>query len=83
LHEPFGAHPKNIQGYYDVDRDFIFKYIRESKQPEDWRKFMDEWVYAVKDRNAYSEKYIQTFGLKKFLSFKAKDMSCTSVNYGY
>jgi hypothetical protein len=40
-------------------------------------------VYGVEDRNAYLEKYIQTFGLKKFLGLKAEDMSCTSVNYGY
>ncbi len=83
VHEPFGAHPKNTQGYYDVDRDFIFKYIRESKEVDGWRRFMDEWVYGVEDRHGYLEKYIRTYGLKKFLNLKAEDMSCASVNYGY
>jgi glutaconate CoA-transferase subunit A len=80
---PFGSHPKNSQGYYGVDRDFIFKYIRESKTEESWKKFMDEWVYGVADRTEYLKKYIDTFGMKKFMSLKAKDMSSSSVNYGF
>lgn len=80
---PFGAHPKHTQGYYDVDRDFIFKYIRESQTPEGWQKFMDEWVYGVEDRTAYLKKYADTFGMKKFLDLKARDISSSSVNYGF
>ncbi|MGO9136935.1 MAG: CoA transferase subunit A [Syntrophales bacterium] len=80
---PFGAHPKHTQGYYDVDRDFIFKYIRESQAPEAWQKFMDEWIYGVEDRTEYLKKYIDTFGMKKFLDLKASDISSSSVNYGF
>jgi glutaconate CoA-transferase subunit A len=83
VHSPFGAHPKNCQGYYDVDRQFIFKYIKESATPEGWQAFMDEWVYGVTDRNEYAKKYINTFGMKTYLDLKAKDMQSTSVNYGY
>jgi len=80
---PFGAHPKHCQGYYDVDREFIFKYIRESRTPEGWQKFMDEWVYGVADRDEYIKKFIDTAGIRKYLDLQAKDMSCTSVNYGF
>jgi glutaconate CoA-transferase subunit A len=80
---PFGSHPKNCQGYYGVDRDFIFKYIRESQTEEGWKKFMDEWVFGVADRTEYLKKYIDTFGMKKFMDLRAKDMSSSSVNYGY
>jgi glutaconate CoA-transferase subunit A len=80
---PFGAHPKHTQGYYDVDRDFIFKYIRESQTVEGWQKFMDEWVYGVEDRDGYLKKYTDTYGMKKFLDLKAKDISSSSVNYGF
>lgn len=83
VESPFGSHPKNSQGYYNVDRDFIFKYIRESRTAEGWKQFMDEWVYGVADRTAYLEKYIDTFGMKKFQGLKAKDMSSGSVNYGF
>lgn len=83
VEEPFGAHPKHTQGYYDIDRDFIFKYVRESRTPEGWQKFMDEWVYGVEDRAGYLKKYADTFGMKKFNELKARDMSCSSVNYGF
>lgn len=83
IEAPFGSHPKNSQGYYNVDRDFIFKYIRESRTEEGWKKFMDEWVYGVADRTEYLKKYIDTFGMKKFMGLRAKDMSSGSVNYGF
>ncbi len=83
VEEPFGSHPKNCQGYYNADRDFIFKYIQESRTEEGWKKFMDEWVYGVSNRADYLKKYIDTFGMKKFQNLKAKDMSSSSVNYGY
>ncbi|MCX7634230.1 MAG: hypothetical protein N2Z74_00610 [Syntrophales bacterium] len=83
VHAPFGAHPKNVQGYYDVDREFIFKYIRESQTVEGWRNYMDKWVYGVADRTEYLEKYINEFGMRRFLDLKAKDMNAPSVNYGF
>ena len=83
VHAPFGAHPKHCQGYYDVDRDFIFKYIRESITEDGWKKYMDEWVYGVADRDEYLKNYVDTYGMKKFLGLKAKDMMSTSVNYGF
>lgn len=83
VHAPFGSHPKNCQGYYNVDRDFIFNYIRESRTEDGWKKFMDEWVYGVADRTEYLKKYIDKFGMRKFLDLKAKEMNSTSVNYGF
>jgi hypothetical protein len=44
---------------------------------------MDEWVYGVADRTEYAQKFINTFGMKKFQDLKAKDMMSTSVNYGF
>ncbi len=83
IEAPFGSHPKNCQGHYGVDKDFIFKYIRESRTEEGWKKFMDEWVFGVADRSEYLKKYVDTFGMGKFLSLKAKDMSSGCVNYGF
>lgn len=83
VHAPFGAHPKHCQGCYDVDRPFISKYIKGSKTVEGWKKFMDEWVYGVSDRAEYLKKYVDTFGMQKFLDLKARDISSSSVNYGF
>jgi len=83
VQSPFGAHPKHCQGYYDVDRDFIFKYTQASKDEGNWTRYMDEWVYGVADRSEYLKKYVDTFGMEKFFGLKAKDMMSTSVNYGF
>ena len=83
VHAPFGAHPKNCQGCYDVDRSFIAKYIQESRTVEGWQAFMDEWVFGVADRADYLKKYIDTFGMQHFLDLKARDISSSSVNYGF
>lgn len=83
IEEPFGAHPKNTQGYYDVDRDFIFKYINMAKSETTWKEFMDEWVYGVSNREKYIEKFIKQYGIKRFMNLKATDMQSGSVNYGY
>ena len=50
---PFGVHPKHCQGYYDVNRDFIFKYIRKSLTEDGWKKYTDNWVYGVAGRDEY------------------------------
>ena len=83
VHEPFGTHPKPSQGYYGTDKDFIFKYIEESKTIDGWKKFMDEWVYGVANRSEYMEKYIDTFGMEKFKTLKAQEIMSDSVGYGY
>jgi len=83
IEDPFGAHPKNTQGYYNADREFIFDYIKISKDLATWNKFMDEWVFGTSDRMDYTQKFISKYGYKKFAGLKAKDMPSGSVNYGY
>lgn len=80
---PYGSHPKHSQGFYKEDRDFLFHYIKQSKDLSSWRAFMDEWVYGVSDHMEYMEKYIQKYGFKKFMSLQAKTVQSNSVNYGY
>jgi len=83
VREPYGAHPKSIQGHYREDRDFLFEYVRMSKTEQGWQKFMDQWVFGVSDRSEYMEKFIATYGFKKFLDLKARSIHSSSVNYGY
>lgn len=80
--EPFASHPKPVQGYYNVDRDFIFDYVKCSKTEEGWQAYMNEWVYGVKDRTEYLERFIQKFGLQRLQGLKSVDYKSASVNYG-
>ena len=77
VHEPFGCHPSFAQGYYDRDNDFYVNWREISENIEKFEKYLDEWVYGVKDRNDY---LLKMGGLKHL---KANHQFCEPVNYGY
>jgi glutaconate CoA-transferase subunit A len=76
--EPWGAHPSYAQGYYDRDNDFYLAWEAISKDPAALTRYLDTFVYGVRDRAEYMEKHA---GLAERL--KAKEQRCAGVNYGY
>jgi hypothetical protein len=56
VHEPYGAHPSYVQGYYDRDNDFYLKWDEWSRDQATTEAWLEEWVYALPDRAAYLEK---------------------------
>jgi len=76
--EPWGAHPSYAQGYYDRDNDFYVAWEAISKDPAALTRYLDTFVYGVRDRAEYMGKHA---GLAERL--KAKDQRCAGVNYGY
>ncbi|MBN1179469.1 MAG: CoA transferase subunit A [Anaerolineae bacterium] len=56
VHEPHGAHPSYVQGYYDRDNDFYLAWDEASRDEAQTRAWLDEWVYGVADRASYLEK---------------------------
>ena len=56
VHEPYGAHPSYVQGYYDRDNDFYLKWDEWSRDQSTTEAWLEEWVYALPDRAAYLEK---------------------------
>jgi glutaconate CoA-transferase subunit A len=55
-HVPHCAHPSYAQGYYDRDNPFYLEWDRVSSDSELIKRWLDEWVYRVKDRQAYWQK---------------------------
>lgn len=76
--EPWGAHPSYSQGYYDRDNDFYVAWDKIAREQGSFKKYLDEFVYGVKDRAEYMKK---NAGLAERL--KAKPKMSTGVNYGY
>jgi len=76
--EPWGAHPSYAQGYYDRDNDFYVAWDKTARDEASFKKYLDEYVYGVKDRAEYMKK---NAGLAERL--KAKPQICEGVNYGY
>ncbi len=79
VHEPFGAHPYQVQGYYDVDVGFRKDYAERSRTLEGWQAWADEWVYGVDGHDAYLRK----LGDGRLAKLRAKRFMSGVVNYGY
>ena len=76
--EPWGCHPSFAQGYYDRDNDFYVNWRNTSTDITKFDRYLDEWVYGVRDRGEYAQKMGD-----QLLRLKAKDQYCQPVNYGY
>jgi glutaconate CoA-transferase subunit A len=55
-HVPYASHPSYTQGYYDRDNAFYLAWDEISKTRQGVQRYLDEWVYGVKDRAEYWEK---------------------------
>lgn len=62
-HEPWGAHPTHMPGFYETDWDYRMNVSgKASRTQESHEAFLQEWVYNIEDRKAYLEHYVKTFG---------------------
>ncbi len=78
VHEPYGAHPSYVQGYYDRDNAFYLDWAESSKAQDATEAWLQEWVYDVADRTAYLEK----LGQERIDSLAPGDLMSEPVNYG-
>jgi glutaconate CoA-transferase, subunit A len=78
VHEPFGCHPSFAQGLYDRDNDFYVRWRETSKDETLFNRYLEEWVYGVRDR----AEYVSRLGARMD-RLKARAHYCEPVNYGY
>ena len=53
VHEPGGAHPSPVQGFFRRDHDFYRQYAEQSRTLEGYRAWLQAWVLGFPDRAAY------------------------------
>lgn len=53
---PFGAHPTACHFFYDYDPRHLNMYREQAVGDDDFRRYLDEWVYGVADQEAYLAK---------------------------
>jgi len=53
VHEPWGAHPSPVQGYYDRDHECYKRYHEETRTEKGFARWVDQWVYGLKNRSEY------------------------------
>jgi len=56
VHQPYGAHPSYVQGYYDRDNQFYLEWDRLSQDEAATRAWLDEWVYGLDGWPGYLSK---------------------------
>jgi glutaconate CoA-transferase subunit A len=56
VHEPWGAHPSPVQGFYARDHDAHQEYYLRTRTRDGFLAWLDEWVWSVPDRGAYCAK---------------------------
>ncbi|PYY13412.1 MAG: CoA transferase subunit A [Acidobacteria bacterium] len=80
VHEPFGAHPSPVQGYYSRDSEFFRAYHAETKTPEDFVRWRSKWVDGVRDRSGY----LRMLGSDRVNSLRVKKHAYSApADYGY
>jgi glutaconate CoA-transferase subunit A len=78
VHEPYGAHPSYVQGYYDRDNAFYLDWDKISRDQPATEAWLQEWVYDLPDRAAYLEK----LGQERVDQLRPGEMWAGAVNYG-
>jgi len=53
VHEPGGAHPSPVQGFFNRDHAFYREYAAASRTREGFEAWAAKWVLGVRDRTGY------------------------------
>lgn len=53
VHEPWGAHPSPVQGYYNRDHAFFSQYHEQSRAEQDFERWLARWVTGIASRADY------------------------------
>lgn len=80
VHEPGGAHPSSVQGYYNRDHEIFHDYHRATRTVEGMTSWIDEWVMRLGNR----AEYLQKLGDERWRGLQLKEHRYAApVDYGY
>ena len=80
VHEPGGAHPAPVQGYYNRDHAFYHEYHTATRTLEGYQAWLEEWVLGAPDRAAYLVKLAE----QRWQALAVKEHRyAAQVDYGY
>ncbi|MBO0779621.1 MAG: CoA transferase subunit A [Ktedonobacteraceae bacterium] len=80
VHEPLGAHPSPVQGYYNRDHVFFHDYHTRTRSAEGFQSWLEDWVLNIPTRAAY----IAQLGKERVEMLGVKEHRLAApVDYGY
>ncbi len=80
VHEPWGAHPSAVSGYYNRDHQYYHEYHVRTRTIEGFQQWLDEWVLHVPNRDTY----VMKLGEGRLHNLGVKEHRYAApVDYGY
>jgi glutaconate CoA-transferase subunit A len=80
VHEPGGAHPSPVQGYYNRDHPYFHMYHTQTRSVEGFQQWLTEWVMGVANR----QEYLARLGTERWQALAVKEHHYAApVDYGY
>jgi len=80
VHEPWGAHPSAVSGYYNRDHQYYHEYHTRTRTTEGFQQWLDEWVLNMPNRDAY----VMKLGEERQHNLGVKEHRYAApVDYGY
>jgi glutaconate CoA-transferase subunit A len=80
VHEPWGAHPSPVQGFYGRDHEFHRAYHDASRTAEGFQGWLKSWVLGIGVRAAY----LARLGDERLKALKpSRRLMAAQVDYGY
>ena len=80
VHEPWGAHPSPVQGFYGRDHEFYQEYHSQSRTAEGFKGWLNKWIVSPENRMAY----LQYLGKGRLNALRpSRHLATAPVDYGY
>ena len=80
VHEPGGAHPSPVQGYYGRDHSFFSQYHEQTRRAEDFESWLSQWVLQVTDRRDY----MKQLGAERLAAIRVREHALSApADFGY
>jgi glutaconate CoA-transferase subunit A len=80
VHEPGGAHPSPVQGYYGRDHAYFSQYHEQTRRLEDFEDWLTRWVVQVSNR----QQYTKLLGAERVESLAVKEHAFSApADFGY
>ncbi|HEY7348546.1 MAG TPA: CoA-transferase [Ktedonobacterales bacterium] len=80
VHEPGGAHPAPVQGYYNRDHGAFREYHTRTRSLEGFEQWLAEWVTGIANR----QEYLAHLGAERWQSLAVKEHRYAApTDYGY
>src|SRR5579864_801908 len=80
VHEPGGAHPAPVQGYYGRDHAFFHDYHEQTREAEGFERWLKHWVTEVPSRQFY----LKRVGEARLESLRVRDHALSApADFGF